>query len=88
MSLRSDLDDVEDAAVERITAQAREVVEAMVDEDGLTYGDRKFEGEVDEMLYLQDLGDRGVMEMLYVVAPKLAAKYEQRYARLLAKRVM
>lgn len=81
MSIRDDLEELEDAAVAAISSDLQDILDALVDEDGLTYGDEEFESEEDFMLFYQDLRDRGVLEFLAVIDPDLTEKYARRYAR-------
>lgn len=85
MSVRTDLEELEDIAVEAISADLQDVLDALVDEDGLTYGDEEFESEEDFMLFFQDLRDRGVLEFLDLIDPTLTAKYQRRYDRNVEK---
>lgn len=85
MSIREDLQELEDAAVEAISSDLQDILDALVDEDGLTYGDEEFESEADFMLYFQDLRDRGVLEFLAVFDPDLTEKYAWRYVRNVEK---
>lgn len=75
-------------AVEAISADIQDVLDALVDEDGLTYGDEEFESEEDFMLFFQDLRDRGVLEFLDLIDPVLTAKYQRRYERNVEKMVV
>lgn len=84
---RAALVELEDAAVEKIAGELREVFEALVDDEGLTYGDQKFTSEEDFMLFFVDIRDRGVLEMLHVVNDALATQYERRYLRALQKQI-
>ena len=88
MSIREDLQELEDMAVEAISSDLQDILDALVDEDGLTYGDEEFESEADFMLFFQDLRDRGVLEFLAVIDPELTAKYARRYARGVEKMVV
>ena len=85
MTIRADLMELEDMAVDAIEADLDEVMDAVIDEDGLTYGDVEFESEEDFMLAYQDMDDRGVLEFLDVVSPKLAARWQRRYDRAALK---
>lgn len=84
---RAELLDLEDAAVDMIAGEIEWALEALVDDDGLTYGDKKFTSEEDFMLFFQDLRDRGVLEMLHTVNDGLATRYERRYLRGLQKMI-
>ena len=81
MISREYVEQIEERAVEEITALLLEVGDSMIDADGLAYGDEPFDSDEDFVAYYIDLRDRGVLAHLAVIAPKFHGRLRTRFNR-------
>ncbi len=78
---REFLTKVEKRAVEECVDIALGVVDQMLVDAGLAYGDLDFKSPADFVMFYEDLVERGVMTSLVVRSPKFAGQLRRRYDR-------